>query len=466
MLSPSLQTVRYSELRQLRVPDLSTMAKQTTLGALDLAGQVSHGIDTIIETAANAVTTTVPKAARLTTSLFPLPDKVDGALVGTIDFITQGGMWLAKITANASVQALLFGAPAWIQAARTATAVYGTTAELQYGDTSAQFLARCLGESSLPSQHRDAFRAYVELKKKIATIDPNDPTSHSTAHELQQQLSLHAARLENSVELNVVDEALSGASAFAEQSPDAIDKLSDRVAASIVDDVQQFYTRQLGSFAGRVAGAWDNARDQASRESQRQETQATVAKRLSSIFSEDLSSHETAVRINKIAASLNSSFGTYRYGFMGLLGTTLGVAWHSGILLSHAAVAWGYITGGVGYAIRVSTSAIRKGVSNALTWGKDKVKDSVDELTSDLKETIKEQVKSSLAESIPATGNAKETKATTTGSKPSLGAQATTETSSKQSNPFASQIIVGAYSPYPPSMPTSPNYTGGIVLQA
>jgi hypothetical protein len=442
------------------------VANYTTLGALDLTGQVSHGIDAAIEATANAVTTTVPKVARLTTSLFPLPDTVDNAIVGSIDFITQGGMWLAKISASATVQALLFGAPGWIQAARTATAVYGTTAGLQHGDTSAQFLARCLGESCLPSQHRDTFKAYLDLKKKLAAVAPDHIAALPEANKLQQQLSSHAVRLGESVDLTAVNTALSGASAFAKQSPEKIKELSERIAASIVDDVQRFYIQQLGSSAGRVTGTWDNVKDQSTRESRRQETQATVAKRLTGIFSEDLSSHETAVRINKIAASLNSSFGTYRYGFMGLLGTTLGVAWHSGVLLSHAAVAWGYITGGVGYTIRVSTGAIRKGVCNALTWGKDKVKDSVDELTSDLKKTIKEQVKSSLAESIPATANAGQTKEASADSKSSSGESVATKPHPKQPNPFTNEIVVSAYTPSPPGVPTTSSQACRIVVQA
>lgn len=464
MLSPSLQTFRYAELSQLHTPDVSGLAKTASLGALDIAGRVAHGIDSAIDGAANAVTTAVPKGVRLTTSLFPLPDKVDSALVGTIDFITQGGMWLAKITATASIQALLFGAPAWIQAARSGVAVYGTAAELHHGDSSAQFLARCLGETSLPANHREAFKSYIELKKKLSALDTNDPKSQATALKIEEQLSSHTLKLRNSLDLDIINAVLTGSASFAKQSPEMIKHIADRLAASVVEDVQKFYTRQLGASAGRVSGSWDRAKDKATSASRLQETQEAVAKRLTAIFSEDLSPHETAVRINKIAATLNSSFGTYRYGFIGLLGTTLGVAWHSGVLLSHAAVAWGYITGGIGYAIRVSTSAIRKGVTDALTWGKDKVKDSVDELTSDLKKTIKEQVKSSLAENTPTAENSSDKVQGGEGSHPSSDKAPSAQGVGRHLNLAANQVVVGAHNRGVPKIVVAPNYTTEVIV--
>jgi hypothetical protein len=106
-------------------------------------------------------------------------------------------------------------------------------------------------------------------------------------------------------------------------------------------------------------------------------------------------------------------------------------------------VAWGYITGSVGYVVKVSTNAMRKGITSAVSWSKDKVKDSVDELTSDLKETIKEQVKTSLAQNT-SSGEA--------GKASSLGvlsgnpeAKAVTQSSADTcTSSFTSQIFVSA----------------------
>ncbi len=443
MLSTSLQTFRHAELSQLSIPELSRFAKTTALGGLDLAGQVARGIDTVIETVADTVSTSVPKGARFTTSLFPLPEKVDNVIVGAIDFITQGGMWLAKITATASVQAFLYGAPAWIQAARTGVAVYGTTAELQHGDTSAQFLARCLGEHALPAKHREAFHSYIDLKRKLMASAESNPLSLSAARALEQQLARYAVTLSTSIDLSIIDSALAGASAFTKQSPDTVKQTAERMAASVLENIEGFYTQHAGPSAGTVSGTWTSTKDSASRSARRKQVESDIATRLGSIFSADLSPHETAVKINKIAATLNSSFGTYRQGFIGLLGTTLGIAWHSGVLLSHAAVAWGYITGSVGYVVKVSTNAMRKGITSAVSWSKDKVKDSVDELTSDLKETIKEQVKTSLAQNT-SSGEA--------GKASSLGvlsgnpeAKAVTQSSADTcTSSFTSQIFVSA----------------------
>jgi hypothetical protein len=466
VLSPTLQTFRYAELSQLNLPDVSGAAKTASLGTLDLAGRVAQGVDSTIESAASLVTTAVPKGARLATSLFPLPDKLDNAFVGTIDFITQGGMWLAKLTATASIQALLYGAPAWTQAVRSGVAVYGTTAALQHGDSSAEFLARCLGETSLPAKHRETFRTHIELKKRLAALDVNDTKSQSSAHEIEHALSLSTAQLGSSIDLDTVNSAFAGAASFAKQSPETSKHTAERVAVAIIDDVQKFYLRNVGSSAGKVVGSWDLTKDKAISAMRRQETQDAVAKRLTDLFSQDLSPHETAVRINKIAATLNSSFGTYQHGFIGLLGTALGVAWHSGVLLSHAAVAWGYITGGVGYAIRVSTSAIRKGITNALTWGKDKVKDSVDELTSDLKETIKEQVKSSLAQSTDSDkkSSGDEQGAAKLQSSPTTTGNATN--GSNDSHPFTDQIVVGAHTHSVPKIVVVPSYGSEAVVRA
>lgn len=449
MLSTSLQTFRHAELSQLSIPELSRLAKTTALGGLDLAGRVAQGIDAAIETVADTVSTSVPKGARFTTSLFPLPDKVDNVIVGTIDFITQGGMWLAKITATASVQAFLYGAPAWMQAARTGVAVYGTTAELQHGDTSAQFLARCLGEHSLPAKHRETFHGYIDLKKKLTASAESKPLSRSAAQALEQQLARYTVTLGNSIDLSLIDAALAGASAFTKQSPDTVKHTAEKMAASVLENIEGFYTKHAGRSAGTVSGTWASTKDSASRSARRKQVESDIATRLGSIFSADLSPHETAVKINKIAATLNSSFGTYRQGFIGLLGTTLGIAWHSGVLLSHAAVAWGYITGSVGYVVKVSTNAIRKGITSAVSWGKDKVKDSVDELTSDLKETIKEQVKTSLAQNT-SSGDTGKASALGVASENSESKAATLAGENTCKSSFTSQIFVSA-DPVPPA---------------
>ena len=308
------------------------------LQGVDIAGQVGRGIDGAIHAASEAVTTAVPAGARMVTSLLPLSDTVDKAIIGALDFITQGGMWLAKITATASAQAMLCGAPAWAQATRTGVAVWGTVAELQHGDSSAQFFARC--------STGNPFAAHAPLSRA-----PDVPPVMTLGDE-------------------------------------HVTQVADSTAKLILDRIKKFYKRRLGCSAGEVSGLWEQKEDKSEQGDLLDKVRTSRSKRLHAIFTEELSPLETSIRINKAAASLNSEFGTYRHALVGALGGLLAVAWHTGALHSHAAMAWGYITGGVGFALKAGIREARKVVTTVLSWGKQRIQSSFNDLKEEIQESI------------------------------------------------------------------------------
>lgn len=209
MLNASLRPTQASNLEQLSIANPCAFLGREALRVLDITGQVAQGIDAVVDSAARAVTTAVPAGARVVTSVLPIPDTVDRAVVSSIDFITQSGVWLSKITATASMQALLLGAPAWAQAARSGVAVWGSVSELKHGDSSAQLFARCLAESSSGGSSREV---------------PTKP------------------------------------------SAELITEVADTTAAKLIDRVKSFYRRRLGDSAGDVVGAWERVADPAVRD--------------------------------------------------------------------------------------------------------------------------------------------------------------------------------------------------------
>jgi hypothetical protein len=346
VLNRSLQAFQHSDLNQLSVPATADFLQTGALTTLDVVGRVAHGIDDVISGTSNALSTAIPAGAQLATSLLPMPDSLDRSIVGAVEFITSGGMWLAKITATASVQGLLFGLPAWSQAARTGVAVWSTTADLQRGESSSEFFTRCL---NVTAQETDI----PQIKRAIAS-----------PHEAP--------------------------------SPETIKLVADHTATSLINRVRNFYNHRLGRAAGQVEGLWSKAGDATAEAQELHKATEAVSKRLAEIFSGDLPAYQTAVRINKTAATLNAAFGTYHSALKGLLGIAIGAAWHTGALHSYATVAWGYITGGIGYALKVGLQAARRGVSSVVSWGKERVQSSVAELKGEIESSIKEQVSSTL----------------------------------------------------------------------
>jgi hypothetical protein len=401
MLSPSLSTFSKQDLSLLTVPKALESARDGLIAAVDLAGQVADGIEAKIDGAARVVRRGVPASARSTISLFPTPDKVDNTVVNSIDFITQGGTWFAKFTAAMVTQGMLFGVPAWAQAARSGIAVWGVTAALKehgIGD-----ILRAEGNAILTSE------SGVAAPGSISQPIPADKSQ-------------------------------------------TVREMAERAAVSLIREVESFYQRRVSSDTAPVLGVWRKLDKPEAQERELSAIKRRLVRRLESIYSGDLSPEQTAVQINKISAILNSGFGTYRSALMGGLGAALGVAWLSGAVRSWATVAWGYITGAAGLAVRYSAKALNQAISSGSVFIREQVTSYTDKVKDEIKEAIEEHVAS-----IP---SARGLKQQPTGEETNPSQNVTPLVS----DPLSSHEIVVGFHDIPQSQSNEPEQPGLIQL--
>jgi hypothetical protein len=402
MLSSSLSTFSKQDLSVLSVPRVLEGARDGLISAVDLAGQVADGIEAKIDGAARVVRRGVPASARYTISLFPTPDKVDNTVVNSIDFITQGGTWFAKFTAAMVTQGMLFGVPAWAQAARSGVAVWGVTAALK--------------EQSNGDRLRPEDSASVSTAPQIAA--PSSASQSTPADKSQQ-----------------------------------VREMAEQAALNLIREVESFYQKRVSNGTAPVLGAWCKLDQPEAQERELRAIQKRLVKRLESIYSGNLSPEQTAVQINKISAILNSGFGTYRSALMGGLGAALGVAWLSGAVRSWGTVAWGYLTGAAGLAMRYSAKALNQAISSGSVFIREQVTSYTDKLKDDIKEAIEERVAS-----IPAVKGLKQ-QTSAEGAKPSQASSA-----QQMADPLNSHEIVVGFHDIPQSSSNAPEQSGMIQL--
>jgi hypothetical protein len=395
MINPLCTTLTKSDLSELAIPKTFEIVKKGGLYLVDISGQVADGIQDKIDSATSSLNKLAPSCARSLISNFPAPDNFDDLAVKSVTFITQGTSALVKLAATTGVQAVLFGAPAYAQALRSVVAVWGVTGGLKEGDDSQQFLARCMAKLDPDPNSRDTLLRYVSYRKQLTaeSLSSNSPVNLQSNIRPASHLAARSV-FSNPAVLDEIDSVLDQSSSFAKNNPDRTKQIAHEIANKLIQEVEQFYQNNLAPDSSTVATSWSKLDSSRGRESELARHQRSIASRLERIFKGDLNPEQTATQINKISALLNSAFGTYRATLRGGTGTLLGVAWMSGALLSWAAVTWGYITGGVGRAVRYSVKEFNKFVASGVTMVHEWIKSYTDELKDGIKEAIEERMTS------------------------------------------------------------------------
>lgn len=304
--------------------------KSTMIGALDSVGTFASKVDRTLDSAANAINEAVPATTRFVLSLLPLPEAVNNVLVGATSVATRVATWVTRTVADAALQTVTLGAPAWSQAARQGVAVSGATDTLETNENSMQFLARCIAESAEAPAVRSSLSRYLDLRKELrAAQESKDATK-------LESLSGEIARLEVGLrdyqEFRDFKAALEQGPKFVQEQRKKIDTLAETTAERIISRVENYYRNATSGDAEVVKGAWDEKASPQEREAARNRLRDQISKRLHGVFTKELSSQETMDEIEKVGSDLHHAFGTYRMGFKAAMGSVLGATAITGAL--------------------------------------------------------------------------------------------------------------------------------------
>lgn len=321
------------------------------IGALDTVGTFASKVDTTLDTAANAINEAVPATTRFVLSLLPIPEAVNNVLVGATSMATRVVTWATRTVADAALQTVTLGAPAWSQAARQGVAVSGATDTLETNETSMQFLARCIAESAEAPAVRNSLSRYLDLRKELRSAQETKNT------ERLEELSGEIARLEVGLrdyqEFRDFKAVLERGPQFVQEQQRKIDELATATADRIISRVENYYRNATTGDAAVVKGTWDEKSSPQERDAARNRLRDQISKRLHGVFTKELSSKETMDEIEKVGSDLHNAFGTYRLGFKAAMGSLLGAT---------------AITGALGHALSTAFTAGQQVAARAATW--------------------------------------------------------------------------------------------------
>jgi len=317
-------------------PSEGEVATVASLAALDTTGRIVSGIEKILDTTVQAINYAVPAAAHTIGSFLPVPEAVNSFVSNSLGFGTR----VITATTKESLQGAAFGATAWTRALRQSVAVNGATDELTTTDSSRDFLARCIAESSQQPLVRESLLSYLALRSKLQELREQSAPDSQKLSELAQSIASCEVKLRDFQDFRDMKAALDNGPHFVEEQYKRINTLAAAKADLLIAKVEHFYQEHVGSIAGEVEGGWTRLETEDERSAARTKLRDQIAVRLRKVFESELSSEETKSELAKVSQDLYEGFDCYRAAFRGAVGTALGVLVVTGGLRGALEAAW------------------------------------------------------------------------------------------------------------------------------
>ena len=338
MTSATFQTPGITAAPAATTTQSSGSMKSTAIGALDSIGSFASTVDKTLDSVASTVNEAVPATTRFVLSILPVPEAVNNVIVGVTSAVTRVATWTTRLVADAALQTVTFGAPAWSQAARQGVAVSGATDSLETNESSREFLARCIAESAAAPAVRSSLTSYLDLRGELSAAQKSGNSEKIT--ELSERIAKLEVSLREYQEFRDFKSALEHGPKFVEAQHEKITALAATTADAIIARVENYYKTTVSGDRETVKGKWSEQSSPEERDAMRNRLKKQIAARLHTVFTKELSSQATMAEIEKVGSDLHEAFGTYRMGFKAAMGSLLGASAVTGALSTALTSAW------------------------------------------------------------------------------------------------------------------------------
>lgn len=395
MTSLALTPTSQPQASTLTMPSVTEGASVAALATVDTAGRTVAVVESALDTTAQTINTVVPATVRTVCSFLPLPGSATSAISTVAEAATTASTWLVNTSLQAGAQAFTFGAPAWSQALRQGIAVSGTTAELQHGDTSQEFLARRVAESSEDPLIKQSLLKYLELRKQLKEVQSSgDAAPNSAVTDLARSIASYEVKLRDYQDFRDLKQVLDQKSRFAEEHHKQINTLAAETANRMIDKVENYYKENVGTLAGGVEGNWAKLQTEEQRTAARTALRDKIALKLQKVFNSEMNSAETTSELNAVSHELHVAFDSYRHALAATISTALGVTYATGGMRVALESAWA----GTKHLFDATCSWVGDTVSSGLStmtgWVSTQIRQAVEGVSSWISQTVSDAIAS------------------------------------------------------------------------
>lgn len=301
---------------------------QVGVGAVDMAGRSVEALEQAVAACKSATDETVPAAVRFV-GAFLLPEVLNYQVARVASIATKVGTTVLTSGGNAMLNAMTFGAPTWLKAARSALATSNETLQQDWS-SGAEFLARCIAENADRKILKDDLIAYVDMRRQLHRVEQQHGVDSPEAQNVQRLLIQKESSLKDYKDYQMIKAALDQGMTFVQDHFEQIITLAEKTADNILKKAENFYVDRVGGFGAKIEGGYKDMGSDAERLSVRNELRDRIATKLKQVFANEMKGDDVRQNLRAVRSELLESFGAYRQGMTALSYAALGAAYYTG----------------------------------------------------------------------------------------------------------------------------------------